>query len=123
MNADLVTIRDLCVDLGGNSILRGVNAGLARGRITALIGLNGSGKSTLLRALVKEAPYRGEIAFHCGHDHTKPTPEHVGYVPQKLRIEGSQPLTNGTTAQPSGPAPWYAKLWQSVQQGDATRAK
>ena len=59
MNADLVTIRDLCVDLGGNSILKGVNAGLARGRITALIGLNGSGKSTLLRALVKEAPYRG----------------------------------------------------------------
>jgi len=93
MNADLVTIRDLCVDLGGNSILKGVNAGLARGRITALIGLNGSGKSTLLRALVKEAPYRGQIAFHCGHDHTKPTPEQVGYVPQKLRVEANLPLT------------------------------
>ena len=93
MNADLVTIRDLCVDLGGNSILKGVNAGLARGRITALIGLNGSGKSTLLRALVKEAPYRGQIAFHCGHDHTRPTPEFVGYVPQKLRVEANLPLT------------------------------
>jgi zinc transport system ATP-binding protein len=93
MNADLVTIRGLCVDLGGNAILKGVDAGLARGRITALIGLNGSGKSTLLRALVKEAPYRGQIAFHCGHDHTKPTPEHVGYVPQKLRVEPNTPLT------------------------------
>ena len=93
MNDELVTIRDLCVDLGGVSILKGVNAGLARGRITALIGLNGSGKSTLLRALVKEAPYRGQIAFHCGHDHSKPTPEHVGYVPQKLRIEANLPLT------------------------------
>ena len=35
----------------------------------------------------------------------------------------SQPLTSGARAQPSGPAPWYAKLWQSVQQADATPAK
>ena len=38
-------------------------------------------------------------------------------------VEGSQPLANGARAQPSGPAPWYAKLWQSVQQADATPAK
>src|SRR5215471_8105105 len=25
-------------------------------------------------------------------------------------VEGSQPLLNGTRPQPSGPAPWYAKL-------------
>jgi cell division protein FtsL len=37
-------------------------------------------------------------------------------------VEGSQPAgrTAGTpgTSQP-GPAPWYAKLWQSVEQADA----
>jgi hypothetical protein len=38
-------------------------------------------------------------------------------------VEGSHPLTSGARAQPSGPAPWYAKLWQSVQQADATPAK
>ena len=38
-------------------------------------------------------------------------------------VEGSHPLANGTRPQPSGPAPWYAKLWQSVQQADATTAK
>jgi cell division protein FtsL len=38
-------------------------------------------------------------------------------------IEGSQPLTNGTRPQQSGPAPWYAKLWRSVQQADASPAK
>ena len=37
-------------------------------------------------------------------------------------VEGSQPLAS-SQAQPSGPAPWYAKLWQSVQQADATTAK
>jgi zinc transport system ATP-binding protein len=93
MSHDLVTIKDLHVTLGGNPILQGVNASLAHKSITALIGLNGAGKSTLLRALVKEVPYTGKIAFHCGHDHSRPSPEHVGYVPQKLRIEANLPLT------------------------------
>jgi zinc transport system ATP-binding protein len=91
--ANLVTIRGLHVALGGNHILRGVDADLARGKVTALIGLNGAGKSTLLRALVKEVKYTGQVRFHCGHDHTRPTPEHIGYVPQKLRIEANLPLT------------------------------
>jgi zinc transport system ATP-binding protein len=89
----LVSIRDLRVDLGGTSILKGVSAELVRGQVTALIGLNGSGKTTLLRALVHEYPYRGEVRFHCGHDHTKPTPEHIGYVPQKLALDARLPLT------------------------------
>ena len=93
MSANLVTIRGLCVDLGGKPVLRGVDADLVRRRITALIGLNGAGKSTLLRALVKEVPYRGKVQFHCGHDHSRPTPEHVGYVPQRLKIEANLPLT------------------------------
>jgi zinc transport system ATP-binding protein len=93
MTTDLVTIRDLSVTLGGNPVLRRVNAGLTRGRITALIGLNGSGKTTILRAILKEVPYAGRIEFHCGHDHNKPMPEHVGYVPQKLNIDANLPIT------------------------------
>jgi cell division protein FtsL len=38
-------------------------------------------------------------------------------------IEGSQSLINGTVPQPPGPAPWYAKLWRSVEQADASPAK
>jgi len=93
MSHSLVSIRDLSVELGGNRILKGLNAELMCGSITALIGINGAGKSTLLRALVKEVPYKGAIEFHCGHDHRQPSPEHVGYVPQKLRIEANLPLT------------------------------
>jgi zinc transport system ATP-binding protein len=89
----LVAIRDLSVDLGGHPILQRVNADVARGKITALIGLNGSGKTTLLRAVVGEYPYRGRITFHCGHDHSHPTPEYVGYVPQRLSIDARLPLT------------------------------
>lgn len=93
MSASLITIRDVHVELGGNSILRGVSAQIERGRITALIGLNGSGKTTLLRTILKETPFRGEIRFHCGHDHSKPAPQHIGYVPQKLYIDAKLPLT------------------------------
>jgi zinc transport system ATP-binding protein len=93
MTTALLEIRDLGVTLGGKTILKGVNAELARGRVTALIGLNGSGKTTLLRALLKEIPYTGRVVFHCGHDHRRPMPEHVGYVPQKLRIDANLPLT------------------------------
>jgi zinc transport system ATP-binding protein len=93
MTSVLISIRNLRVQLGGNAILRGVNAEIERGKITALIGLNGCGKTTMLRAILKEAPYEGQIQFHCGHDHSKPTPEHIGYVPQKLNIDVRLPLT------------------------------
>ena len=38
-------------------------------------------------------------------------------------IEGSQPLTNGTRPQQPGPAPWYAKLWRSVERAGASPAR
>jgi zinc transport system ATP-binding protein len=93
MSDALITMRDVGVTLGGNPVLRGVECALARGKVTAVIGLNGAGKTTLLRAILKEVNYTGEVRFLCGHDHSKPTPEHIGYVPQKLRIDGNLPLT------------------------------
>ena len=93
MSAPLLSIRDVHVELGGNPILKGVTADIERGRITALIGQNGSGKTTLLRTILRENPFRGEIRFHCGHDHTTPAPEHIGYVPQKLNVDAKLPLT------------------------------
>jgi zinc transport system ATP-binding protein len=91
----LVSLKELTVERGGNTILRSVTADIARGSITALIGLNGSGKTTLLRALVNEYPHKGTMQFHCGHDHSQPYPEAVGYVPQRLTLDARLPLTVG----------------------------
>jgi zinc transport system ATP-binding protein len=93
MNTPLVTFENLRVEMGGNEILRGLAGQLPSHEIAALVGLNGSGKTTLLRALLKEIPYSGDIRFHCGHDHSQPNPHHVGYVPQKLRLESNLPMT------------------------------
>lgn len=89
----IVSIRDLRVDRGGRPVLHRLSCDVPRGKISALVGLNGSGKSTLLRTLLGEFPYRGRITFACGEDHSRPRPDHVGYVPQRLAIEASLPVT------------------------------
>jgi zinc transport system ATP-binding protein len=89
----LVSFRTLQVRRGGRLVLTGVTADIPRGGITALVGLNGSGKSTLLRTMLGELPYHGELKYRCGHDHTRPRPEYVGYVPQRLNIDARLPIT------------------------------
>ena len=38
-------------------------------------------------------------------------------------VEGGRSLISGTAASRPGPAPWYAKLWRSVEQADSSRVK
>jgi zinc transport system ATP-binding protein len=91
--SSLISLKEVQATLGDTPVLRGVTTELPRGKITALIGQNGSGKTTLLRVLLGEVPHRGSIVFHCGHDHSHPLPDQVGYVPQKLRVDAQMPLT------------------------------
>ncbi len=93
MSPNLIEAHDLHVTLGGVPVLRGLDVRIGRGKISALIGLNGSGKTTFLRALLKEVPYTGRVKFHCGHDHSRPYPQHIGYVPQRLLFDPNLPLT------------------------------
>lgn len=89
----LVSIRDLRVSRGGRIVLSDLNCDISRGKITAIVGLNGCGKSTLLRTLVGEFSHTGLVRFSCGEDHSRPRPDHVGYVPQRLAIEAAFPIT------------------------------
>lgn len=84
----LVKLDNLGVRRSGRWLVRGVTFDICRGEIVTLIGPNGSGKSTTARAVVGVLkPDEGAI--------TRIRDLTVGYVPQKLAIDRTLPLTVG----------------------------
>ena len=82
----LLTVENINLTIGGNSILREVNLQVAAGEIVALIGPNGAGKSTLARiALGLLRPDRGRVWRKPGL--------RLGYMPQRLIVDATLPLT------------------------------
>ncbi len=86
MSAPLIAARHLGIRLGGRVILEDVNVEIPAGEIVTIVGPNGSGKSTFLRALI------GAIRPSTGGIERAPGLR-VGYVPQKLAIDRSMPMT------------------------------
>ncbi|KEO60536.1 metal ABC transporter ATP-binding protein [Thioclava indica] len=83
---DLITAQNLSVRHGPTEVLSNVDFAIAKGEIVTVIGPNGSGKSTLIRALIGLEPAAtGRVARAPGLA--------IGYVPQKLHIDASLPLT------------------------------
>ncbi|MFG2640366.1 ABC transporter ATP-binding protein [Streptomyces sp. NPDC048370] len=70
-------VRDLRVEIGGRTIVDGVNLAAHAGKVTAVIGPSGSGKTTTGLALLGEYPAGAVVD---GAVHTSAGP--VGYVPQ-----------------------------------------
>ncbi len=82
----LLQAQNATVRHGGQAVLQGVTLGIAAGEIVTVIGPNGSGKTTLLRAML------GIERLAQGHITRKPGLR-VGYVPQRLAIDRSLPMT------------------------------
>jgi iron complex transport system ATP-binding protein len=53
----------LHVQLGGRTVLHGMDLQIAAGRWTCVVGPNGAGKSTLLKALAGLLPHSGQVAW------------------------------------------------------------
>ncbi len=82
----LIEATDLCVGFGGRSVLEHIDLALNPGEIVTVVGPNGSGKSTLLRALIGAIdPDRGQVRKAAGL--------RIGYVPQRLHIDPTLPLS------------------------------
>ncbi|MEM1065798.1 MAG: metal ABC transporter ATP-binding protein [Pseudomonadota bacterium] len=82
----LLAIEDLSVSYNAHVVLRGVSLAVEPGEIVTIVGPNGSGKTSLFKAIVGAVqPSSGRISRKEGIE--------IGYVPQRLHIEPTLPIT------------------------------
>ena len=82
----LVQVDRLGVRYGAQTVLRDVSLRIEPGEIVTVVGPNGSGKTSLLRAIIGATrPATGRIVRAPGL--------RLGYVPQKLHIDPTLPMT------------------------------
>lgn len=82
----LITVKDVSVSYGANTVLRHIDLSVEPGEIVTIVGPNGSGKTSLLKAIIgANRPSAGTITQKPGL--------RIGYVPQKLHIDPTLPIT------------------------------
>jgi zinc transport system ATP-binding protein len=82
----LVTVENLSVRYGASEVLHDVSLKIAPDEIVTVVGPNGSGKTSLLRAIVGAVPAAGgTIEMRAGL--------RIGYVPQRLHVDPTLPIT------------------------------
>ena len=82
----LLSLKNINVSFGDNQVLSNINLEIKANSITTIVGPNGGGKSNLLKVLLKLVPATSGEVIH--HARLK-----IGYVPQKLFIDNSIPIS------------------------------
>lgn len=86
MSEVLLSLDNVQLAIGERPILEDISLSLRRGEIMTLIGPNGAGKTTLVRIIL------GLLKPDSGQRFIKPKLR-IGYMPQKLQIEPTMPLS------------------------------
>jgi zinc transport system ATP-binding protein len=86
MSDALIRLKGVSVTRAGQSVLENIQLSVSPGEIVTLIGPNGAGKTTLVRAVL------GLLKPDAGDVWRKPRLR-VGYMPQKLHVDATLPLS------------------------------
>ena len=82
----LIDVKNLAVTYGGKTVLHNVSLAIEAGEIVTIVGPNGSGKTSLFRAIIgAHSPSGGTVTLKDGLK--------IGYVPQRLHIDQTLPIT------------------------------
>ena len=98
MTAPLIECHGVTVRRGGEAVLDNVEIAVMPGEMVSLIGPNGAGKTLLLRVLL------GLLSADEGRVASRPGLR-VGYMPQKLELDATLPLTVRRFLSLGGPVP------------------
>ncbi|KFC81175.1 Zinc import ATP-binding protein ZnuC [Ewingella americana] len=82
----LTTLNKISVAFGNRRVLSDISLTLQPGKILTLLGPNGAGKSTLVRVVLGLVPPTSGTL-------TREPGLRIGYVPQKLHLDATMPLT------------------------------
>ena len=85
----LISAENVSLTFDGRAILDDVSLTLESGDFITIIGPNGAGKSTLLKTLI--GLIKPDTGFITRQNRLK-----IGYIPQKLSVESSLPITTET---------------------------
>jgi zinc transport system ATP-binding protein len=108
----LIRIRDVSFDHAGHMVLDRVSLTVEAGRIITIVGPNGAGKSTLVKiALGLLVPRSGQVERAAGLV--------VGYVPQRLDVEPTLPLSVRRFLSMAAPAADPAQMLAALEQVSA----
>tara|TARA_R110000822_G_scaffold49716_11_gene130252 strand:- start:5114 stop:5905 length:792 start_codon:yes stop_codon:yes gene_type:complete len=86
MSESLLSLSNVSLRLHGNPVLESVSLSVKRGEVVTLIGPNGAGKTSLVRVVL------GLLKADSGQVHRQPRLR-IGYMPQKLQVDATLPLT------------------------------
>lgn len=86
LQTPLVSLKNISLVFNGKAVLQHIDVLIYPNTITTIVGPNGGGKSSLLKVLLKlQAPSSGTVEHRAGLT--------IGYVPQKLHLDPSIPIT------------------------------
>lgn len=110
--ATLLAAEDICLTLGNNRLLEHVSFAIEAEEIVTVIGPNGAGKTTLLRVILElQRPTSGQLYQRPGIA--------IGYMPQRLQLDATFPLSVKRFLSFAGRGIRPAKLREALEQTGA----